>query len=776
MPTRCAFRIDVDDEVARLATDLRERHGIADVDVAAFDDIPTTDGVWRCPRLVTDGESCPFHAAEADDEAVLEALQAAVRGEGPPTVDGYGAQSARRFIGLTAGTLAVTERDIPLGAAGLDVRFAELDELRLSDAVVAGGVRVDGGTVERVVLDGLDAGADVSFRHADITGQLSAAHSRLDGALNCRGATVAGDVDVTGATAGGRFAFDFAEVGGTVTAIKGSCVGRFTLKESAVGAVAASGLAVAGPDPASDLPGLQFRGVTVDGDVTVADCDCEGTLIGYDVTTGGDFDATGATIRDDVLFGQADGTALPEATIRGSLSLATATVGGTCLLAAREQYDTGPEVGGVLSFEAAAVDELRLAPRLTHDRVSVVDCRGAAVGAGVFGQPDAGGPVAYDLTEATVGDVSIDGGGRPATETVWFDRTEFDGFRFAGEARAAFRADDWQLVDDEEPSADRIAYARAFPDANGYATDLRALLAAKPSVCSWLATTDPPYDIGAVAARVFDDFSVSATERIAKNGPEQGDQLGRQVYDRERYRAGVATCLARELHDVSHPIEPLFEEVGADVQTLAVAVSGPSATADREHGDGRNGEAPRQRTDSDAAQAAVRDRLAAVLADPEAVRPSVEELEQTYIDARKGADDVGDSSVAGNFFRHEARVRRRAHRAANAYHRYASNWLFDLVAGYGERPLRPFAASVLTVVAFAGLFQLVWLTTPATPPAVYDGPVGATLLSLASFTAFLFGGIDVAPFPLRAVATVESFLGAFLLALFVFTLTRSLHR
>ena len=154
----------------------------------------------------------------------------------------------------------------------------------------------------------------------------------------------------------------------------------------------------------------------------------------------------------------------------------------------------------------------------------------------------------------------------------------------------------------------------------------------------------------------------------------------------------------------------------------------------------------------------------------------------TYVLARNGADRVGDVDAASRLFRNEMLQRRRRHREAignggvswgtvRAAVDYASNVLFDLSSGYGERPGRVLLFSGLVVLVFTGIFAALLPRPP------YGNPVGYGLLSLESFVALILGGgTEQSALAVRLTATLEGFLGAFLIALFVFALTRSVER
>lgn len=167
------------------------------------------------------------------------------------------------------------------------------------------------------------------------------------------------------------------------------------------------------------------------------------------------------------------------------------------------------------------------------------------------------------------------------------------------------------------------------------------------------------------------------------------------------------------------------------------------------------------------------------VADP---APSPGKLESTYLKAKNGANTVSDTRAAAEFFRNEMRFRRYQYipqireaaswrTRATAAWRWGANLLLDITAGYGERPSRVVLSSVGVILFFTGLFGV---TTDAPP---YDTPVGYLILSLESFITLVLGGAEDVTAPgIRLLAEIEGFIGAFLIALFVFTLTRSIHR
>ncbi|MFC7019846.1 MULTISPECIES: hypothetical protein [Haloarcula] len=200
---------------------------------------------------------------------------------------------------------------------------------------------------------------------------------------------------------------------------------------------------------------------------------------------------------------------------------------------------------------------------------------------------------------------------------------------------------------------------------------------------------------------------------------------------------------------------------------------------------------------------AARDRLAS-LATPVAwfgrsllgrTAPGVDEKsldETTYLKAKNGANKAGDNKAAARFFQKELAFRRKGHAEVALNGRPAANgsttvferlsaagaWVANVVlaatTGYGEKPHRVLLASLATIVAFAFVFAGITHLGPGTD----HPPREILLLSFQSFITFILGspvGGDVT-YALRFVSAVEGLMGAFLVALSVFALTRSVHR
>lgn len=160
---------------------------------------------------------------------------------------------------------------------------------------------------------------------------------------------------------------------------------------------------------------------------------------------------------------------------------------------------------------------------------------------------------------------------------------------------------------------------------------------------------------------------------------------------------------------------------------------------------------------------------------------SAASLENLYLRAKNGAKDVGETRAAGKFFIHEMRYRRTGHRERLARSSGIKEWFgsagqllgntaLAVTCGYGERPFRPVVFSVGVIVAFASLYAV-----PA-PDIVYPQPFGYLLFSAEAFVSLIVGLPEAVGTGVSLLVITEAFVGGFAIALFVFTLTRSVSR
>lgn len=166
--------------------------------------------------------------------------------------------------------------------------------------------------------------------------------------------------------------------------------------------------------------------------------------------------------------------------------------------------------------------------------------------------------------------------------------------------------------------------------------------------------------------------------------------------------------------------------------------------------------------------------------------PTIDELETTYLMAKTGASAVGDSTASGRFFVKERTYRRYGHWGAagdsgspwgerlSRASAWLRNWLFAVTAGYGERPFRTILASAGTVLLFSLPYTYL---EPAVEGTTDPSYIDYLVFSFQSFITFIVGPtFDDPPLSIRVVSSIEGFIGAFFVALFVFALTRQVHR
>ncbi|GGL53944.1 pentapeptide repeat-containing protein [Halocalculus aciditolerans] len=173
------------------------------------------------------------------------------------------------------------------------------------------------------------------------------------------------------------------------------------------------------------------------------------------------------------------------------------------------------------------------------------------------------------------------------------------------------------------------------------------------------------------------------------------------------------------------------------------------------------------------------------------------EEELTYMKAKAGADRIGDGRCQSGFFVREMRARGQRARdrrkdaggprewlRATLTHSY--NRAFDWTCEYAEDPHRLVGVMFGVILAYAGLFWAGFRAAgttleqgSTTPDAVMHAPVALDyiLLSGEAFTTIVYYPAAVLPsWQVRLIAVSESLVGVLLSALFLFTLTRAVHR
>jgi hypothetical protein len=175
-------------------------------------------------------------------------------------------------------------------------------------------------------------------------------------------------------------------------------------------------------------------------------------------------------------------------------------------------------------------------------------------------------------------------------------------------------------------------------------------------------------------------------------------------------------------------------------------------------------------------------------------RISPDELETTYMRAKLGADRNGDPDAVSHFFQKELQYRRKSHGyrfwqrfsqekgedekddkdVEDSLIRIAWSWVANttlgLTVGYGERPSNVVLTSVFVVFIFSFIYQGI----SALPSG--SGYLSYLTYSFQGFVQLLFGIEPTGDVMVRLFTAIQGFIGAFVIALFVITLTRSINR
>lgn len=165
----------------------------------------------------------------------------------------------------------------------------------------------------------------------------------------------------------------------------------------------------------------------------------------------------------------------------------------------------------------------------------------------------------------------------------------------------------------------------------------------------------------------------------------------------------------------------------------------------------------------------------------QSISPS--DLELTYMYAKQGANQIGDNLASSKFFQHEMdhRLLRYKNSENNGFRekiRYLSLRLWGTI-NYTESSFRVFLfGSGMSFVVFPLLYLLISIPLDIDVPYP-NAPfhTGYLIFSGESFISLVHSpGAQITSWPLRVLSVFEGFIRAFIIALFVFSLTRSVYR
>lgn len=170
--------------------------------------------------------------------------------------------------------------------------------------------------------------------------------------------------------------------------------------------------------------------------------------------------------------------------------------------------------------------------------------------------------------------------------------------------------------------------------------------------------------------------------------------------------------------------------------------------------------------------------------------------ETTYTKAKSGASMFGDKLAESKFFILERNCRRERYlkefqensrkKKIRPLYQAIINYLYDALCKYGESSKRVVGWSMLSVLLFTPIYnhldvyeEEIYTTTITIPieetTISYD--LGGLIISIQAFSSFLVGNIPENVNPLvQLLSSIQSFIGAFAIALFVATVVRKVER
>jgi uncharacterized protein YjbI with pentapeptide repeats len=130
----------------------------------------------------------------------------------------------------------------------------------------------------------------------------------------------------------------------------------------------------------------------------------------------------------------------------------------------------------------------------------------------------------------------------------------------------------------------------------------------------------------------------------------------------------------------------------------------------------------------------------------------------------------GIYDVAGKFFYREMEARRKA-QSWKRPHLKLWNWVMRLLCGYGEKPERVVASAAVVVLGLALIYFAIGTVWE------WQAFWNSLYFSAVSFTALGYGTwVDVTNDWIKGIGAAESFIGVFMMALFLVTFTRKMTR
>ncbi|MBB6646559.1 hypothetical protein [Halobellus ruber] len=670
---------------------------------------------WTCPRDPRDdGDYCIFHApvSTKQPEEVRDAFVAALKEPG---------KQAKAFIGARLSSLDLSFETIhPPDNYPIDLRYASIED-RLDCAYtkfdsILWLANTEIGTCN---FEGASFRDEVNLEDASV-GEFRANKGEFVDGITAEGLSVANDSLIRG-----DLSFQRARFGDRVELTELTVDGELDLTDASVQGQLALGSA------------------DVDGDIEARRLNCEGRVWLREASVGGDLELSKASVAGDVSLGTAtivEGVDMTDVEIDEGVEMTHCTVGGSLEVSDADFEDSlllaSAEVGAIEGRSATFRDDVHATGITVSTGVSLDDVDAWSL----------------NFMNSTLGEtVELNG----TAERIYFDNTTltepgvFDLSGVTAESgRITLPADTPVVYDFTDATLGDIKLATNDDDAHLFER------------FRFENTTFDGFDFGP-----YSDDLAAVDWRI--------DTLTDAVDIDDGISDGE---IVSEMEDVAALIEEANEhETESISEMFAATIDASPVEFDVELEDIETTD-DLQETLHEFAERAEEE-----LEGEKPGGPTAGELENTYLKAKNGADRTGADEMAARFFIREMKFRRQRHanefRTGDSIHgRLKSGWdwvtnlTLDVVAGYGERPRNVVGVSIGLVFAFGGIYQLM----NALPSG--SGTRDYVLFSLQNFVAFLIGSNPRGTLAVRYVSATEAFLGAFLIALFVFTLTRSLNR
>ena len=149
---------------------------------------------------------------------------------------------------------------------------------------------------------------------------------------------------------------------------------------------------------------------------------------------------------------------------------------------------------------------------------------------------------------------------------------------------------------------------------------------------------------------------------------------------------------------------------------------------------------------------------------------------ETYLDLKTNFFSLGDYEDASWAYVKEQQMEKMAHWEKRDYSRWARNWLYELLTGYGERPHMPAFWGLVTTAIFTLVFFLAGNIASESGAAPSRDFGNALTQSIAAFATVGFSDLHPVGWGARLLTAVESMLGIGLFALFIYTLGNRMSR